>query len=598
MEPIIDPREGDVEDDASSPKQRSLLALAGTLLAEVSLPKLAVALLIMIILPAVLLGVAPIVASAGYALLSQRAAAGFAGIVPVLALLALLTLAWYGGRTLFRAAERSFWSLESLVVQPGYVLCREAIRHIAERILPSRAGLEARRRARAASAGAAGLVLVGVGLSLAALAWPGTRWMGDTTDLAGPHRLVAPAIANSVVVLGVFLAAASLVFGIADARMDQPQDLARFDESRPGARTWRVAHLSDLHVVGARYEFRIEIGRRGSRGNERVHETLARLEAVHAARRLDIILVTGDMTDAGRSVEWAELFEALARHPRLSARMILLPGNHDLNIVDRANPARFELPTSTGKRLRQMRALSAMAKIQGDRVRVVDRSTGRLGPTLSEAIAPHRETIREFADTGRFRLSARLDTLWQDVFPMVLPPGTADGLGIALLNSNAESQFSFTNALGLVSTVQARDLMAAIGQFPRAGWLIALHHHVVEYPGRVTRLSERIGTALINGSWFVRRLRPLGCRVVVMHGHRHIDWIGLCGPTRIVSAPSPVMADPTGTSPGFHIHTLGRDAEGRIALLAPQRVDFEAVPGQFLASGGAIDLRSHDLPGR
>ena len=40
MTPLIDPRLGDVEDDAVSTKQRSLLAVAGSLLAEISLPKL------------------------------------------------------------------------------------------------------------------------------------------------------------------------------------------------------------------------------------------------------------------------------------------------------------------------------------------------------------------------------------------------------------------------------------------------------------------------------------------------------------------------------------------------------------------------------
>ena len=40
VRPIIDPRRGDIEDDASSTKRRSLLSLAGSLLAEISLPKL------------------------------------------------------------------------------------------------------------------------------------------------------------------------------------------------------------------------------------------------------------------------------------------------------------------------------------------------------------------------------------------------------------------------------------------------------------------------------------------------------------------------------------------------------------------------------
>ena len=40
----------------------------------------------------------------------------------------------------------------------------------------------------------------------------------------------------------------------------------------------------------------------------------------------------------------------------------------------------------------------------------------------------------------------------------------------------------------------------------RRAWIVALHHHLVEYPRPVAAFSERIGTALINGSWFVRGL--------------------------------------------------------------------------------------------
>ena len=42
MIPLLDPRNGDSEDDASSTTQRSMLSLAGSLLAEISLPKLVV----------------------------------------------------------------------------------------------------------------------------------------------------------------------------------------------------------------------------------------------------------------------------------------------------------------------------------------------------------------------------------------------------------------------------------------------------------------------------------------------------------------------------------------------------------------------------
>lgn len=286
------------------------------------------------------------------------------------------------------------------------------------------------------------------------------------------------------------------------------------------------------------------------------------------------------MTDCGRSTEWAEFLAALASHPKLAEQTLILPGNHDVNVVDRANPARLDLPISPGKRLRQMRALSAIVAVQGDKVRVVDSVTGRLGDTLSNTLVAHRSDIAAFADAGTLRLSAGLAQVWVDAFPMVLPPDAPDGLGIILLNSVAEAHFSFTNALGLVSAGQARKLATVTRLFPQARWIVALHHHLVEYPSPASVFSERIGTALINGSWFVRQLRSLGGRAVAMHGHRHIDWIGECSDMRIVSAPSPVMEATDDESTHFYIQRLAAGPEGRLCLLAPERIDISGNAAQ------------------
>ena len=340
-----------------------------------------------------------------------------------------------------------------------------------------------------------------------------------------------------------------------------------------------MAHLSDIHAVGERYGFRIESGRSGARGNERVRQVLARLDKINAAQPLDAILITGDLTDAGVSAEWAEFFDALAPFPTLAGLLIGLPGNHDLNAVDRANPARFDLPTSPAKRLRQMRTLSALAMIQGSRARVIDSVSGRLGRTLVQAIEPHRAGMAAFADQGSIRLSWRLADLWTEVFPMVFPPDTEDGLGVIVLNSNASTHFSFTNALGMISLAQARGIDIAVAEFPRASWIVALHHHVVEYPNPAKTLSERIGTALINGTWFVRRLQRLVGHALIMHGHRHIDWIGECGGLLIVSAPSPVMEATDDGSTYFYIHNLAVGADGKLRMLEPDRVELS---GQHL----------------
>src|SRR6202042_144415 len=301
-------------------------------------------------------------------------------------------------------------------------------------------------------------------------------------------------------------------------------------------------------------------------------------------RPIDLIFITGDMTDAGRSGEWAEFFDILAGHPDLAERMLILPGNHDVNVVDRANPARLDLPFSPAKTLRKMRSLSALAAFGADRLRVMSAGAAEPGLTLAAALAPQRHAIAAFADQGGLRLSNLLARLWDELFPLILPPAEDDGLGVAILNSNADTNFSFTNALGMISVGQARQLTAAFDAYPKARWIVASHHHMIEYPMPVAAFSERIGTALINGSWFQRMLKPYAERIIVMHGHRHVDWIGACGKLKIVSAPSPVMASDSKPT-HFYVHALAQGADGRLALMQPTRIDLSpAEDGDLLRS--------------
>jgi 3',5'-cyclic AMP phosphodiesterase CpdA len=580
LKPIIDPRRGDIEDDASSTKQRSLLSLAGTLLSEISVPKLITAWVLMLVAPCLLLGVSPLIASAWIAKLSGQFASPYAGFGPFFLLALLLAIGWFGGRPLFRLVERSFWSLNSLVVQPCYAAAREGLQQLVEQLLPERTTKTRRSRLRAATAAAAGVLIFALALAVLMLSWQSSRWVGNISDLRAPLQLAPVAIANGIVLVAVYLAVAALIWATADATMSQPRDFHGFHIAGQANRQWRVAHLSDLHVVGERYGFRIESGRTGPRGNERLKRVLSALNALHGKNPLDAILITGDMTDAGRSAEWAEFLDAIALYPALSDRVLIIPGNHDLNVVDRANPARLDLPMSRSKRLRQMRALSAMDALQGHRVRIVDHAAGRVGATVADVLKPHRAQIAEFADDGRLALSMTLANLWNKLFLLVVPPEPDDGLGIILLNSNAETHFSFTNALGLISAEQVKGIEIVAAQYPRACWLIALHHHPIEYPRPAKALSERIGTALINGSWFIRRLRRLRGRSALLHGHRHIDWIGECAGLVIVSAPSPVMSAPDDLASYFYVQTFAVGPHGRLELLPPERITIQGQPSE------------------
>ena len=302
------------------------------------------------------------------------------------------------------------------------------------------------------------------------------------------------------------------------------------------------------------------------------------MDAIHADNPIDTVLITGDLTDAGRSTEWSELLDALTAYPRLADRIVILPGNHDLNIVDRSNPARLDLPTSPSRTLRRLRFLSAADALHGGRVRLVDQAGRCLAGSLSDALKPHLDEMARFSETGRPWLSRTLNELWAEVFPMVLPPDQRRWSWHHPVELECGHAFLFHQRSGDDFDGAGKGIEIAAAQYPHACWIIALHHHVIEYPKAAKVLSERIGTALVNGNWFVRRLQSLGARAVLMHGHRHVDWIGKCAGLSIVSAPSPVMEATDDDETYFYIHTLAAQNGGQLGLLAPERVIVDSQP--------------------
>ena len=326
MTPIIDPRNGDIEDDAASTERRSLLSLMGSLLAEISLPKLAIAWMLLIGLPGLLLGAAPLLASIWIASVVSKVANIVTEVLPALLLLPLVAFGWFAGRPLLRLVENSFWSLNALAVQPVYVAFREGLRHLTERLFAARMSEDRRALVRAGTAAVSGFAMFGLGLGIVVLVWPASRWVGSLSDLTSPLRLVPVVLANSVALISGYFAAAALIWGGADATMAQPRDLRVYTARPIDGRKWRIAHLTDIHTVGERYGFRIESGRSGPRGNGRLRQTLARLDEIHTARPLDVILITGDLTDAGRSAEWAEFFAAFAAYPQVGRTCGRAPG--------------------------------------------------------------------------------------------------------------------------------------------------------------------------------------------------------------------------------------------------------------------------------
>src|SRR5262249_59439296 len=123
---------------------------------------------------------------------------------------------------LFRLAENSFWSFNSLLVQPAYAICREALRQLAERMLPVEATGMQRARLRAAAAVVSGGMICAVALLVVVVVLPHADLLHAAAGVGSPNHLAAVALANTVVLVAGYLAAASLVWRIAHATLAQP----------------------------------------------------------------------------------------------------------------------------------------------------------------------------------------------------------------------------------------------------------------------------------------------------------------------------------------------------------------------------------------
>jgi 3',5'-cyclic AMP phosphodiesterase CpdA len=544
-------------------------------LLDFSILKATINAMVLMVGPALLLGVTP--SAVVYLARLKLQAANSAGYHPLLILLLLAVLAvavFVIGRRLLSRAVESFWQLHYALVFPAIVVLREMLRIVAERVPNRPRTLQQLHRRRRAGSILAALLLAAAG---AALAWRVQASLGLQLIEAGEIRLWAAAKAaagNAALILGLSTVFESGYWLWKELNWNQPV-LDWHPSAAAAGLTTRVAHLSDLHAVGGRHEYRMESGLLGPQGNACLRDALRELAGIQARTPCDRILMTGDITDAGTRAEWAEFLDLLQEHPEVRSRGYLVPGNHDVNVVDRAHPALIDLPWSTGQALRKLRTILAMDEVQGERVYVVDRSSGALGASLRDYLREggRAELLAELAQHGSARGRKEVTKIWETIFPLV-EPGSGETPGLILLNSNARSHFSLTNAIGVIDRSQLRALRLIFRNFPTHSWLILLHHQIVEYPVVSIGLRDRIGLALINACDLLAAIAPHAQRTIVLHGHRHMDWIGVCGGVTLCSAPSASLGSYNVAmyQGSFHIHELESGNSGSVRLITTERV--------------------------
>jgi Calcineurin-like phosphoesterase len=574
---IWDLRRGDAADDRMSLPDRGLRSVVLSAALEFNYLHAAIAFLTLIIGPALLVGIAPsVVVTYGRLTMQAATSAGDSLIVALVLVAVLVGAALWIGRYFLTMALDNFWHLHYTLVFPLFVTSRELLRALVEGLRGQSISPESLDRGRRISTVLAALLLAGGGITLAMLVEISIGLQLVDVEHVRPWAVAQAALGNAAVVLGVSTAVESLYWIWRELSL---KGLVRDWVPPPSladASSVRVAHLSDLHIVGERYGYRMEAGTHGPRGNRCIRRACRKLAAIHALTPVDRILVTGDITDAGTRAEWAEFLDLLRGWPELRARLSFVPGNHDVNVIDRGNPARLELPWSEGPSLRQLRVVLALDAIQGERTHVVDRASGALGPSLRNYLrdGARAERLRALAQRGTRRGRREMAKVWEAIFPLVEPPRAGEGYGVILLNSNARSHFALTNAIGVVPPLQLKALQLILQKHPDHAWIILLHHHIVEHPGESCSLHERIGLALVNAPDVVAALAPYATRILVLHGHRHRDWIGAYGEVVLGSAPSTALgADGADKYRGsFHVHDLAVGVDGGVRLTRTERV--------------------------
>lgn len=572
--PMWDFRCGDADDNRTSPYGTGWKSLIFSNVLEFSYLKAGLAFLILIVIPALLVGVAPsIVLTYGRYKLKTLTSVGHNPTVFVFLVLAvLIVVPLWAGRRFVSIALHNFWHLHYTLVFPIFVALREILRTLSERLPGMTYKQEHIHRRRRVATVFAALLLGGTGLALAISVELSIGLKVVDAERVAPWAIASAAFGNAAIVFGFSTAVASAFWlwrelSVTEPLLDWPHS------AQPAGSPFRVAHLSDLHVVGERYGYRMETGTHGPQGNQCILDALRRLAAIHASHPLHRVLVTGDITDAGTRAEWAEFVDLIERFPELRSRMSLVPGNHDINIVDRTNTARPDLPWSVSKALRKLRFVFALNLIQGDRAHLVDPRSGSLGPSLAHYLRDggRPKLLRELAEYGTVRGRLEIAKVWEAMFPLVEPAVNGQGYGVILLDSNAQSNLSLTNAIGLVSARQLRALRSILNGSDRNSWLVLLHHQVAEYPILGIRLSDRIGLALMNGPDLLAAINPHGGRTLFLHGHRHVDWVGITGNTVLCSAPS-VTLGINEYRGRFSIHEFTVSSSGEIQITANQRV--------------------------
>ena len=213
-----------------------------------------------------------------------------------------------------------------------------------------------------------------------------------------------------------------------------------------------------------------------------------------------------------------------------------------------------------------------------------------LGDTLSDALAPHYARhcrIRRCRDRGAFQRG------WLGFGPTssrwCCRPTPTMGWASSCSTRTRMRISPSPTPWGSSPPTQTRDLAAAVRQLARS----ALDRRPASPPRGISQARRR----LLGADRHRADQRHAGsCASSRASGAGSWRCTGIATSTgsasaadvRIVSAPSPVMEVDDDKPTCFHIHTLARGSEGRLCLLAPERMEIPGARLRRQAHGGVL----------
>jgi len=319
--------------------------------------------------------------------------------------------------------------------------------------------------------------------------------------------------------------------------------LGPFDAS---ASSYRVAHLSDLHVSLGKRLTEDDI-----RWNSRLFDScVEKVKTMAAGRQLQAVVISGDITDTGRRRDWVHFHTCISR---IHLPCIIAPGNHDLSIVGFGAGSLL----STGDRLglngqwlRLKNYFEKAVEIMGPQATVRSGDGTRLDTLDDSWKALMSDDSLKF-DKQRLAAARKL-------FPIFVRPATLPKTCFVVWNSVRPSTLALNNSAGEIGRDQMSRFTQTAGELCDTVAFIHVVHHKLALPsdGIIWTLKKskidqikrvvQVSSMMMNDSGiFVRGISQVNRRTIVFHGHHHSSFaLQMCAggvPIEVLSAPSTLL---------------------------------------------------------